>query len=457
VTVASASSLEKDLKSALKTGATKPRPPPSASSSPSAPCKAGVHRGLRPRRLSLSRARQGARRRRPRGRPELLTDTGGSHRRKDRTWLGNVERERNREERDSEFTDKLVHINRVSKTVKGGKRFGFAALVVVGDQKGRVGFGHGKAREVPEAIRKATEAAKRGFIRVALREGRTLHHDVVGRHGAARSTCAPRPAGTGIIAGGPMRAVFETLGMADVVAKSMGSSNPYNMVRATFDALKNQDSPRSVAARRGLKVSVLQARRQRGRRGRRVRIDPWPTRPSPSSRSAPDPPREVAARDPRRAEAQQAAPPFDAGGHPECARHDREGAPPHASSKVVEDLDETHRHQGQRRRDASFMRVGRGIGSGKGKTAGRGVKGQKARSGVADQGLRGRPDAAAPAPAEARLQQHLPLSFVEVTLGRIQRAIDSGKLKAGKIDEAAWSPRRDPPLARRHPPRPPAN
>ncbi|MBL8570091.1 MAG: 30S ribosomal protein S5 [Phreatobacter sp.] len=172
------------------------------------------------------------------------------------------ERERNREERDSEFTDKLVHINRVSKTVKGGKRFGFAALVVVGDQKGRVGFGHGKAREVPEAIRKATEAAKRGFIRVALREGRTLHHDVAGRHGAGKVYLRSAPAGTGIIAGGPMRAVFETLGMADVVAKSMGSSNPYNMVRATFDALKNQDSPRSVAARRGLKVSVLQGRRQ---------------------------------------------------------------------------------------------------------------------------------------------------------------------------------------------------
>ena len=172
------------------------------------------------------------------------------------------ERERDREERDSEFTDKLVHINRVSKTVKGGKRFGFAALVVVGDQKGRVGFGHGKAREVPEAIRKATESAKRGFIRVALREGRTLHHDVAGRHGAGKVILRAAPAGTGIIAGGPMRAVFETLGMADVVAKSMGSSNPYNMVRATFDALKHQDSPRSVAARRGLKVSALQGRRR---------------------------------------------------------------------------------------------------------------------------------------------------------------------------------------------------
>src|SRR3954466_6544686 len=165
-----------------------------------------------------------------------------------------------REERDSEFVDKLVHINRVAKVVKGGRRFGFAAPVVVGDQKGRVGFGHGKAREVPEAIRKATEAAKRGMIRVALREGRTLHHDVNGRHGAGKVVLRAAPQGTGIIAGGPMRAVFEVVGMQDVVAKSLGSSNPYNLVRATFDALKNEDSPRSVAARRGLKVSTLQAR-----------------------------------------------------------------------------------------------------------------------------------------------------------------------------------------------------
>ena len=167
-----------------------------------------------------------------------------------------------REERDSEFVDKLVHINRVAKVVKGGRRFGFAALVVVGDQKGRVGFGHGKAREVPEAIRKATDAAKRGMIRVALREGRTLHHDVNGRHGAGKVSLRAAPQGTGIIAGGPMRAVFETLGMQDVVAKSLGSSNPYNLVRATFSALKNEDSPRSVAARRGLKVSALQSRRR---------------------------------------------------------------------------------------------------------------------------------------------------------------------------------------------------
>src|ERR1051326_4810998 len=171
-------------------------------------------------------------------------------------------REREREERDSEFVDKLVHINRVAKVVKGGRRFGFAALVVVGDQKGRVGFGHGKAREVPEAIRKATDAAKRSLVRVPLREGRTLHHDVLGRHGAGKVFLRAAPPGTGIIAGGPMRAVFESVGMQDVVAKSIGSSNPYNMVGATFDARKHQASPRSVAARRSIKVSTLQARRQ---------------------------------------------------------------------------------------------------------------------------------------------------------------------------------------------------
>jgi small subunit ribosomal protein S5 len=170
--------------------------------------------------------------------------------------------ERGGEREPSEFVDKLVHINRVAKVVKGGRRFGFAALVIVGDQKGRVGFGHGKAREVPEAIRKATDSAKRNVTRVPLREGRTLHHDVKGRHGAGKVFLRAAPAGTGIIAGGPMRAVFETLGMQDVVAKSLGSSNPYNVVRATFDALKRQDSPRSVASRRNIKVSTLQARRQ---------------------------------------------------------------------------------------------------------------------------------------------------------------------------------------------------
>ena len=176
-------------------------------------------------------------------------------------------RERDREERDSEFVDKLVHINRVAKVVKGGRRFGFAALVVVGDQKGRVGFGHGKAREVPEAIRKATESAKRDLIFVPLRSGRTLHHDVEGRHGAGRVLLRAAKAGTGIIAGGPMRAVFETLGMHDVVAKSMGSSNPYNMVRATFDALKQPDASEGCGcAARHQVFDAPGSPRQRGRR-----------------------------------------------------------------------------------------------------------------------------------------------------------------------------------------------
>ncbi len=159
-----------------------------------------------------------------------------------------------------ELIEKLVHINRVSKTVKGGKRFGFAALVVVGDGKGRSGFGHGKAREVPEAISKATAAAKKAMIRVPLRDGRTLHHDGKGHFGAGKVTVRSAPSGTGIIAGGPMRAVFETLGVADVVTKSVGTSNPYNMIRATFEALKEQTSPRSVAQRRGKKVADLLGR-----------------------------------------------------------------------------------------------------------------------------------------------------------------------------------------------------
>ncbi len=159
-----------------------------------------------------------------------------------------------------ELIEKLVHINRVSKTVKGGKRFGFAALVVVGDGKGRVGFGHGKAREVPEAITKATAAAKKKMIRVPLKEGRTLHHDGKGHFGAGLVNVRSAPAGTGIIAGGPMRAVFESLGVADVVTKSIGTSNPYNMIRATFDALSTQTSPKSVAQRRGKKVADLLGR-----------------------------------------------------------------------------------------------------------------------------------------------------------------------------------------------------
>jgi small subunit ribosomal protein S5 len=163
----------------------------------------------------------------------------------------------NTEEQGEELIEKLVHINRVSKTVKGGKRFGFAALVVVGDGKGRAGFGHGKAREVPEAISKATAAAKRAMVRVPLKEGRTLHHDGNGHFGAGRVSLRSAPQGTGIIAGGPMRAVFESLGVADVVTKSVGTSNPYNMIRATFEALKEQTSPKSVAQRRGKKIADL--------------------------------------------------------------------------------------------------------------------------------------------------------------------------------------------------------
>ncbi len=160
-----------------------------------------------------------------------------------------------------ELIEKLVHINRVSKTVKGGKRFGFAALVVVGDGKGRVGFGHGKAREVPEAISKGTAAAKRAMIRVPLKDGRTLHHDANGHFGAGLVTLRSAPQGTGIIAGGPMRAIFESLGVADVVTKSVGTSNPYNMIRATFEALGDQTSPKAVAQRRGKKIADLMARR----------------------------------------------------------------------------------------------------------------------------------------------------------------------------------------------------
>jgi small subunit ribosomal protein S5 len=185
---------------------------------------------------------------------------GGERRRR-----GGRDREREpraeRQEGD-ELKDKLVTINRVAKVVKGGRRFSFAALVVVGDEKGRVGWGAGKAREVPEAIRKATERAKRTMIRVPMREGRTLHHDVVGEFGAGRVILRAAPAGTGIIAGGPMRAVFETLGMGDVVAKCLGSANPHNMVKATFAALQRCTSPRAVASRRGKKVADILGQRK---------------------------------------------------------------------------------------------------------------------------------------------------------------------------------------------------
>jgi small subunit ribosomal protein S5 len=180
---------------------------------------------------------------------------GGDRRRGRGRDRGNENRQERQE--GDELKDKLVTINRVAKVVKGGRRFSFAALVVVGDQKGRVGWGAGKAREVPEAIRKATERAKRGMIRVPMKEGRTLHHDIIGEFGAGRVILRAAPAGTGIIAGGPMRAVFETLGMGDVVAKCTGTTNPHNMVKATFAALGRTTSPRAVAARRGKKVTDL--------------------------------------------------------------------------------------------------------------------------------------------------------------------------------------------------------
>ena len=177
----------------------------------------------------------------------------------------NQRRGRRREEKEDDgIVDRLVHINRVAKTVKGGRRMSFAALVVVGDEKGRVGFGKGKAREVPEAVRKATEEAKKTMIRVPLREGRTLHHDIRAKFGAGKVVLRAAPPGTGVIAGGPMRAVLECLGVQDVVAKSLGTSNPYNMIRATFEALKTAESPRDVANRRGKKVADLVARRQDG-------------------------------------------------------------------------------------------------------------------------------------------------------------------------------------------------
>ena len=158
---------------------------------------------------------------------------------------------------DFELVDKLVGINRVAKVVKGGRRFGFAALVVVGDQRGKVGFGTGKAKEVPEAIKKATDDAKKNMVKVPMKEGRTLHHDMKGHYGAGRVVLRSAPSGTGIIAGGPMRAVFEILGVQDVVAKSIGTSNPHNMIKATFDAFNSMNSPRNIANKRGKKVADI--------------------------------------------------------------------------------------------------------------------------------------------------------------------------------------------------------
>jgi len=188
--------------------------------------------------------------------------TGGRSQPGERGRRGESDRSSREGRDDSELIEKLVSINRVAKVVKGGRRFGFAAVVVVGDGKGRVGFGTGKAREVPEAIRKATEQAKRGMVRVPLREGRTLHHDVRGHYGAGRVVLRSAKPGTGIIAGGPMRAIFESLGLQDVVAKSVGSSNPHNMIKATFNALNNMASPRAIAAKRGKKIGDIIGRRE---------------------------------------------------------------------------------------------------------------------------------------------------------------------------------------------------
>ena len=187
---------------------------------------------------------------------------GGQRSEGDRRRRGDGDRQSRDRGEESEFSEKLVNINRVAKVVKGGRRFGFAALVIVGDRKGRVGYGSGKAREVPEAIRKATEQARRSLVRVPLREGRTLHHDMKDSYGAGKVVIRAARAGTGIIAGGPMRAIFEALGVQDVVAKSIGSSNPHNMIKATFAALTHATSPRAVAARRGKKVSDLLPRRE---------------------------------------------------------------------------------------------------------------------------------------------------------------------------------------------------
>ena len=165
--------------------------------------------------------------------------------------------DKNNSKEDAELVDKLVGINRVAKVVKGGRRFGFAALVVVGDQRGKVGFGTGKAKEVPEAIKKATDDAKKNMVKVPMKEGRTLHHDMKGHYGAGRVVLRSAPSGTGIIAGGPMRAVFEILGVQDVVAKSIGTSNPHNMIKATFDAFDSMNSPRNIANKRGKKVADI--------------------------------------------------------------------------------------------------------------------------------------------------------------------------------------------------------
>ena len=173
-----------------------------------------------------------------------------------------VKENKNKDQKESDIKDKLVAINRVTKVVKGGRRFGFAALVVAGDESGKVGFGHGKAKEVPEAIKKATDSAKKGLFKVSLREGRTLHHDIIGSHGSSKVVMRSAPSGTGIIAGGSVRAVFELLGIQDIVAKSVGSANPYNIIRAAVDGLKQQKSPKIIATRRSKKISNITSARE---------------------------------------------------------------------------------------------------------------------------------------------------------------------------------------------------
>ena len=164
-------------------------------------------------------------------------------------------------EKNNDYLEKLVHINRITKVVKGGRRFGFSALVVVGNQNGKIGIAHAKAKQVPDAIKKANDLAKRNMIQIPLREGRTIHHDTLGKDGAGKIKLRAAPKGTGIIAGGPMRALFESLGIKDVVAKSTGSSNPHNMIKATFDAFKKSESPKSVAAKRTIKISKVNSKK----------------------------------------------------------------------------------------------------------------------------------------------------------------------------------------------------
>ena len=165
------------------------------------------------------------------------------------------------EKKKDDIVEKLVHINRITKVVKGGRRFGFSALVVVGDQKGKIGIAHAKSKQVPDAIKKANEMARRNFIHIPLREGRTIHHDVAGKDGAGKIKLRAAPKGTGIIAGGPVRAVCEVLGIKDIVAKSMGTSNPHNVIRACMNALSKQFSPKHIATIRNKKISEIVQKR----------------------------------------------------------------------------------------------------------------------------------------------------------------------------------------------------